>query len=232
MSDELDLNNLGLLDDGDYEIDVDNLPEERSSIPKEILAPGVSVDIVFPVLTQANLEKIVKTIPANVQAERGQRLRFEFKDENALRAGLDVSVDNIERYVYDKGKPTGQKTNSMAQMFKGLKYKGVLESKKSYIDALRTFGGVRAKAENVPTVYCNPKKAVFKDGKKQDGQNGAGTQMGCGQEYRLEGYAKKKGGEVLQFPKDGATGEFKAKFVCKCGAFLTAWPKLGNFRIK
>jgi hypothetical protein len=223
MSDELSLENLGLIEDGDVSIDVDNLPEERSNVPREIPTPGATLLLSVPAVNMENLSQIVKPLPT----DNGQRLMFEFTGANALKFSSGISFEytirGYERQIYDKGEPTGAFTSDLAKFLKACGYKGTLASKKDYLAALIAASGAKFLAENTPRVYCNPKKAIFKDGAKQE-------QTGCGAQYELKAWKnKKKGTETLAIPRD-AHGTFQTKFECKCGAQLTSWPTLSGFK--
>lgn len=218
----IDLNALELFDDNETPIDTDNLPEERSSIPKEIPVPGVTLKLQIPLVDNSNAKDVIKAL----QTDAGQRIALEFKDSNAFRLAngsqQEVTINGYDRAIYDKGQVVGT-TNEVAKFLKAAGFKGTLSSKADYVKAIQAVGGNWVLADNSPFVKCNPKKEVFKAGKKLQGV------FGCDTRYALkaQSYDKKDGThvEILSIPRDPATGAFKSRFECKCGNLLTAWPQ-------
>ncbi len=223
---DIDINDLGLIDDNEQPIDLDNMPAERSSIPRELPTPGATLVLSFPTITKDNLGKIVQPLPT----ADGQRIQLVFRDENALKLSNGQPFEHTffgrDQAVYKDGQVVGT-NNEVAKVLKATGYSGVLASKADYVRAVLASSGATVKVDNAPKPFCNPKKGIFKDGKKQE------SVLGCGKGFALkaESYKTKAGKQVdvLQIPRD-ASGAYKTKFECVCGAYLSAWPRLENFR--
>jgi hypothetical protein len=217
----IDLNELGLIDDGDVPIDADNLPEERSTLPRETPQPG-TLRLQVPAFDRS----IIKPLPT----DNGQRIKVDYRDSFALKllpSGKPFSygISGADRGVFDKGQRVGT-SSELAYFLKATGFTGVLSSKSDYVKAIQQAAGKTFEANCTWSTSCNPKKQVYAEGGKQD-------RVGCGRRYALkaESYKKKDGTQVdiLAIPRD-ASGAYKDKFDCMCGARLTAWPRLESFR--
>lgn len=223
---EIDLNDLGLIDDNEQPIDLDNMPAERSSIPRELPTPGATLVFTLPAITSTNLKSIVQPLAT----QDGQRIQLVFRDENALKLGSGQHFDQTfwgrDQPVRKDGQVVGT-TNEVAKLLKACGFGGTLTSKADYVKAILASSGASFKVDNSPKPYCNPKKGIFKDGKKVE------SILGCGKGYGLkaESFTGKNGKlyETFQIPRDAAGG-YKTSFACACGAVLNAWPRYENFR--
>lgn len=225
MTQTVDLDDLGLIEDGDVPVDVDNLPQERSSIPFELPVPGAKLLLQLPLLTPETLKQIVKPL----STADGQRMQLVFADEFALKtqAGLPFNYTFRGRDQRRKDKEGREVvTNDIAKLLKGLGFKGVLASKQHYLMALMEYSGKWFYATNAPSPFCNPAKPAFIGGRKSE-------KAGCGKKYAMKAqeYDNRAGQHVVipQIPKDPITGAFLSKFNCQCGSSLTAWPTLEGF---
>ncbi len=220
---EINLSDLGLLDDGEEELNLENLPGERSSLPREIPQPGT----------------LVLRVPGNLQptdfkpiTEAGsgfQRLRVSFKEDLAFLiqpAGTPLSYNITDfRNTIKSGDNAGQ---TMGEFLSFLRALGVT-SVSNKADMIRGVLGARGKdfkADLGYTATCNPKRNSWKSGK-------VSSDVGCGQKYdmKAQSYEKKDGTEVniKQIPRD-ASGKWLGRFPCDCGADLQAFIKLSNYR--
>lgn len=224
---DFDLNslmeNLGLIEDGDPSIDVDNLPKERSSVPRELPQPG-AIKLRLP----GNIKEAIKAV--NVTG-LGQRMQLKFADDVAL-----VAVNSGQQVTYNvsgaefANKKDGQVvgfTSELARLLKAVGYQGTLASKGDQVKGVLESAGKEFLVDVSYETRCNPEKPIYKDRAKQ-------AQNGCGQKFRLkaESYKDRNGVQVniLPVPRDSSTGMFKQKFECTCGAELGVFLRLSNYR--
>jgi hypothetical protein len=222
---DIDINDLGLIDDGDVPVDLDNLPKDRSSIARELPIPGATLAFTLPLITKENIGNILKPLPT----PEGQRLQLQFRDEYALTLSNGQPFENTffgkDQAIRKEGAVVGF-TNDIAKLLKATGYTGILNSKSDYVKAVLAVSGASFKADNAPKPFCNPNKGVFKNGKKDE------ATLGCGRGYGLKADSyewKGKKYETFGIPRD-ASGAYKTKFECACGALLSAWPRLENYR--
>jgi hypothetical protein len=229
MTNDINLSDLNLIDDNEAVIDLDNLPEERSSVPKFIPTPGETLLLQLPTISKENLAEIVKPL----DTPKGQRIQLLFKGANALRVGgangtqLEVTVSGKDKTFFKEGskEPAGI-TNDIARLVKAAGYQGTIASKKDTVDGVLASSGKLVTAFNDAGVSCNPLKPIWRDSQEQ-----AGT-MGCGARYGLKAKPASKDGKygaTMTIPRN-AQGTFETKFTCRCGAGLTAWSRLTNFK--
>lgn len=223
QTEEVNLNDLGLMDDGDPEVDLTTLPKERSA-PRELPQPG-TMRLRLP----GNIMESIKPI----SSPNGQRLQLQLRDDCALidvKSGLPVNynISTLETAVYNKGAVTGF-THEVARLLKALGYEGPLSSKADQVKAIQSVAGREFLVDIGYETACNPKREIYKDRAKQ-------PQLGCGQKYRMkaENYKKKDGTpvEIYAIPRE-ATGAYKQKFQCLtagCGAELGVFLRFSNYR--
>lgn len=224
-SHDIDLNNLGLMDDGDPEVNVDSLPKERSGVPRELPQPG-TLRLRIPGGLPVNNNEVFK--PMSTQA--GQRLQIAFRDAFPLqdtRSGqaVNYTMSTMEQAIWKDGVAAGH-TNEAARALKALGHSGALNSKADYIKGFKAAEGKEFLVDAGYNTRCNPNKPIYKDKARQ-------PQMGCGQNYDMQAksYESKTKGhvEILPIPRD-ATGAYKQRFACKCGAELSVWLRFSNYR--
>ncbi len=205
---------LGLVDDPEEQpIDGDNVPRERvrrESLPQ----PGTRSVFMLPKDLASRFEQDGNIITldlfdnALIKIPENQPLRWSV---NSRKLGESES-----KLVY------------LAQAV-GVDIEGKTPTPSDIAVELANIGaGAFFQATVTWNTYCNPKKPIYKDGKKHDGL------MGCGQSYRMEAYTKNNGDEVYQIPR-GEGGTWFERFPCsgnddQCGALLSCRLDLENFK--
>lgn len=156
------------------------------------------------------------------QTDKGQRLKAIFRDETAIvltKTGSPLryySINNSERDV------KGRLVSDFAYLLKALGHTGPLKGLSAYGNELDKNAGKTFTADLLWTATCNPKREVYKDGEVQKGV------FGCGKRFGLQAYSR-NGKEVFAIPRD-EEGRFADRFECSCGAIVSAFPQLSNFR--
>lgn len=217
---DIDLQALGLVDDGEEAIDVANLPGERSSLPKEVPQPGV-LRLRIPGNLQATDFKQVS------DSDGYKRLQLTFKDDLALTIQPSGNPLNYNITDFRNRNREGKAFGEFLSFIGATGYKGSLEGKASMISAILAARGKDFMADLSYTATCNPKRSAWKDGKD------TGV-AGCGQKYdmKAQNYTRKDGVavEIKQIPRD-PTGKWLNPFTCVgCQADVRAFIKLSNYR--
>lgn len=212
---------LGLQDDNEPEIDVDSLPKERSNVPRELPQPG-TIRLRLP----GNIKEAIKPVATDL----GQRIQLQFRDDAALvdaKSGLQINynVSGMEMANKKDGQVVGF-SSELARLLKAVGYSGTISSKADQVKGLLSSAGKEFLADAAYETRCNPERPIYRDKAKQ-------AQNGCGQRYRLkpESYKDRNGQQVtiLPVPRE-ATGVYKQKFECTCGAELGVFLRLSNYR--
>jgi hypothetical protein len=202
------------------EVDPSALPEPKAG-GRTVLYPGT----------------YVLTLPKGFDGEitddgTRQIVVVNFKDAYSLQAepgGLRWSgrLTNrpYEQTIFEGDKRDKVLVNDLALLLKALGFKGTLSTNKAYIAALQQYPGGVFMADPDWSAYCNPQRAIYKDGGKVEGT------LGCGQRYGLRAYSKKDGTKVVLIPKDEA-GRWADRFTCACGAELWVNDNLTRIRAK
>lgn len=223
---EIDLQALGLFDDGEQPVDLDNLPEERSSLPKEVPQPGVLV-LRIPL----GLEATPQIFSAVVDSGGEKRLQVKFREEYALQIQPSGAALHYNVTDYRNKDRDGNVSGEMLSLVKALGYKGPINGKADFVKAIIEGRGKDFKADLSYTATCASNRAAWRNGKKSD-------RPGCGQKYemRAQEYQKKDGTNVvkLQIPREG-NGIWKNRFQCVvpgCGADVMCFVRLSKYRGK
>lgn len=221
----MDINDLGLIDEELPEVAVGDLPERGGF---ELVQPGF-YDFRLPT------EELILSSVKPVQTAAGQRVQFFFgrnKEANTnsalkiakLGKTFTTSVSNVEREI------DGTLESDLAQLLQALGVHSTFKSNKEYVEALASFAEKEFKAEVSWDANCNPKNDIY----GEDGKPVKGTK-GCGQDYALKGYTRKRGKKagqvVLAIPQED--GKYAERFQCAtpgCGAIVRAFGKLRTFR--
>jgi hypothetical protein len=223
MSEQFDINALGLNPEEFKDVDFDKMPTTIGSIIRPP-QPGVYR---FKLPTARAIFTAIKTMATT---DWGQRIQVTFKDEAALtnlslkNEPYNANLNNTPRYI---GKADNkQAVSDLLMLLKALGVTPEANNNAAHIKALLSAEGRSFKAEHTLSTTCNKNRDIYKDNKVQAGIKG------CGQAYRVEGYTQRDGTEVWDIPKD-ENGLVALRFGCatpECGAELTSWGRLQGFR--
>jgi len=221
------LQDLNLNDEGISEADFENMPQTVGSGGRMPPQPGI-YRFRLPVLSA--LASCFE--PLNT-SDQGQKLVAVLQDEAALfnvtlGEWYNARINNRTRIIKGRNDNPDRVVSDMGMLLKALKVKpepvnGIVTNK-SYGDALISAAGREFIAEHTLTASCDKARDIYKDGKVQVGEKG------CGQRYRVQGYAGRDGKpDVMTLPKT-PDGKVALRFGCKCTAELRCWSELGGFR--
>lgn len=215
------INELGLLDET-LPVDTKNLPEQPQGF--ELLQPGNGYTFVLPD------SEILSEAFDVIQTANGQRLEVTFGGKASLKTTTGARVfTRIDNKEFTAGKKGEEKlTSNLAYLLTAL---GAVVTKgnKSYADAILAHAGESFVADWTWTAYCNPKEKIYNEA------GGREEKLGCGAEYAIGAYTKKKDQkQVIGIPKD-EDGRYAEHFICStedCGAAMRAFGKIRNIRAK
>jgi hypothetical protein len=219
LADELNLNDLNLVDEQVKDVEsFDNLPEGGGAFPKPP-QPGTYL-FTLPTQFTGRMFETIQT-PAD-----GARVRVHFEDDKQLKMEdgktFRCSITNVAR-VRNK---EGGKSSDLALLLKnGLGETAAPKTNVEYARALAKHAGESFLADVELSGRCSPDRDIYKDGKRQEGVKG------CGTEFRMDSYVKKNGQEVYAIPQAG--GQWATEFQCpnpKCLAVIRAFANLNRFR--
>lgn len=223
-NEELDLQALGLFDDGEEAItDMSQVAEERSSLPRELPQPGVLRLRIPGSLAPEHFKQVTDSSGAN-------RLTLSFKDDLAFQ--IQPSGQPLSYNITDFRNKTkeGAVISEFLSFIRATGYKGSLEGKKDMVLAVLAARGKDFMADLAYTATCNPKRSAWKEGKDMG-------KAGCGQTYTMKPrkYKRRDGVEVeeKQIPRE-PSGKWLAVFTCTtpgCEADVRAFAKLSNYRV-
>lgn len=202
-------------------VDAGKLPEQPTF---ETLQPGNGYTFVLP-----DAENIAKHIDV-IQTERGQRIQANLLLKVPGKSSIFGKISNKE-YTVGKDKVL---VSDLAYLLSAL---GAVVSggNKSYKDALVAHAGQSFVADYEWTAYCNPKNAIYDEA----GNEVEGT-GGCGAQYALRSYTRKKDQVVVNaIPKD-EDGKYAERFLCAgktpsgddCPAIVRAFGQVRRIRAK
>ncbi len=223
QTEDIDLQNLGLFDDGEEAVDLGALPAERSSLPNEIPQPGTLV-----LRIPGNLTADPAIFGQVTDTEGYKRLRIKFTEDMSLL--IQPSGTPLSYNVFDFRR-TDREGNVRGEMLSFLRALGTstATSKAEMVKSVLAARGKDFKADLAYEATCNPKRAAWRNGKKD-------VEPGCGQKYDMKArtYPRQDGTQVviLQVPRD-PSGKWLSQFACTgCGADVRAFVRLSNYRAK
>lgn len=218
-NDDLNLNDLNIVDETINDVtDFANLPEGGGAFPPPP-QPG-TYKFTLPDRFEGRQFETVQT------ESDGARLKVHFEDDKQLKMHdgrqFRTQITNIAR-VRNK---EGVKSSDLALLLKnGLGETVAPKTNVEYAKALAKHAGESFLADVELSGRCNTAKDIYKDGKRQEGIKG------CGTEYRMDAYTKKDGTPVYGIPQNG--GQWATEFPCanpKCGAQVRVFANLTRFR--
>jgi len=213
------LNDLDLLPEEDVTVtDLDQLQEGKAQRP----------DPPQPGSYRFTIPENVKEAYELLDTPNGQKLEVRFEDTKALilsASGLPfwVRINNETREY--RGKPQ----NAFASLLKALREKGSVGSISTYTKALDKHAGDQFVADVTYSASCSPKKDIFIPGRQEDGGGVQQGVKGCGAKYRQESFTTKAGVSYGAIPRH-EDGSFSNRFTCSCGASVSVFAGLENFR--
>lgn len=213
------LSDLDLLPEEDVTVtDLDQLQEGRAQRP----------DPPQPGAQRFRIPDNVSKAYELLDTQNGQKLEVRFEDTKALILSASnlpfwVRINNETREF--KGKPS----NAFASLLKALREKGNVGSIASYTKALDRHAGDEFVADVTYSASCNPSRDIFIPGKQEDGGGVQQGVKGCGAKYRQEAFTTKKGIAYGAIPRH-EDGSFSTRFTCPCGASVSVFAGLENFR--
>lgn len=223
MSEQFDINALGLNPEEFLDVDFDKMPTTIGSIIRPP-QPGIYRFKLPPA------RAIFTAIKTMITTDWGQRIQVTFRDESALtnlslkNELYSANLNNTPRYI-GKG-DNKQAVSDLLMLLKALSVTPEANNNAAHIKALLSAENRVFKAEHTLSTTCNKNRDIYKDSKVQAGIKG------CGQAYRVEGYTQRDGTEVWDIPKD-ENGLVALRFGCatpECGSELTSWGRLQGFR--
>ncbi len=213
-TDDLNLNDLNLVDDEINDVDFGNMPEGGGFPPPP--QPG-TYEFTLP-------KEFTGKMFENKPTPDGARVVVHFEDDKQLRMADGRSFRTQITNVARKRNKEGAKASDLGLLLKNALGETVQpKSNIEYAKALAKHGGKKFLADVELSGRCSPDREIYKDGKKQPGVKG------CGTEFRMDAYTKKDGTVVYQIPRDG--DKWATDFECpKCKAIIRAFPNLNRFR--
>ena len=217
MANELNLNDLNLVEEQVGDVDFDNLPE-GGGFPK----PPQPGTYRFTLPSEFS-GKMFQTVQ---DPEGGARVKVVFEDDKQLKMegnkSFRTQLSNVARA---RGKE-GTKVSDLALLLKkGLGEESAPTSNVGYAQALARHAGESFIADIEWSAKCNPARDIYKEGKKQEGTKG------CGTEFRMEAYTKKDGKVVYAIPQQN--GQWLDEFECPnpaCKAIVRAFANVSRFK--
>lgn len=224
-----DLNDLNLSDRPHSEdVDFENMPTGIGGSFVEPPQPGIyKFRLPSAPIIAASLEKIL-------HPEQGDRLAAVFRDASALlnlslNEPYNIRMTNVVRFIQRRGADKPLAVSDLAQLLKSVGSIPKDSSTKAYAEALIAAAGREFVAENTLTANCSETRPTYRMNPATN-RSEPSPIKGCGQKFRVEGYAPRNGSrEIYSIPRDG-NGLVSLRFSCPCGAEIRAWGSLQGIR--
>lgn len=222
-----DLNNLGLSEKAQADVDFDNMP---TGIGGSIIEPPQPGIYKFRLPTAPVISGCFDKL---VHPDQGERLVAVFRDDSALHnLTLDnhynVRMTNVVRYLQRRGQDKPLAVSDLAQLLKAVGSIPTGHTNRAYAEALVAAAEREFVAESTLTANCSPSRDTYRPN-PVTGRSEPSSIKGCGQRFRVDGYTPRTGPVVYSIPRDDH-GKVLLRFSCPCGAEVRAWGSLQGIR--